>query len=61
MSPDHLVPDAPPNFFNNQTIATNQSPQPNTPYVDNSTNWEIVDPNDVQDGEDIPYCDEVGA
>jgi len=56
-----LVPDAPANFFKNQTIATNQNPQPDTPYVDPSTTWEIVDPANVQDGEDIPYCDEVGA
>ena len=48
-------------MFTNQTIATNQNPEPNTPYVDPSTNWEIVNPDDVQDGEDVPFCDEVGA
>lgn len=61
VAPGYLAPPAPPNFFNNQTIATTQNPQPNTPYVDSSTNWEIVNPSDVQPGEDIPYCDEVGA
>jgi hypothetical protein len=69
VSADPLVPNAPQGFFKNQSIATNQNPDPNTPYVppvntDNSQGndgWDAVDPSDVEDGEDIPYCDEVGA
>jgi hypothetical protein len=66
VSTDCLVPDVPEDFFKDQSIATNQNPKPDTPYVDPSTphgddNWEIVDPEDVEDGEDVPYCDEIGA
>jgi hypothetical protein len=54
-----------PDFLKNETIATNQNPTPNTPYVAPITPqddpWEIVKPEDVQDGEDLPYCDEVDA
>jgi LysM repeat protein len=58
-----LVPDAPTGFFQNQTLSTNQDPQPDTPYTPyvDTTQWEIVNPSDVQDGEVLPYCDEVGV
>jgi LysM repeat protein len=67
---DHVAPDVPKDFFKNETIATNEDPQPNTPYVPPSTpstpstpqgddEWEVVDPSDLEDGEDVPYCDEV--
>lgn len=59
-----LVPDAPENFFKDESIATNQNPHPSSPYVDPSTpqgEWEVVNPEDIEDGEDVPYCDEVGA
>lgn len=67
------VPTVPAHFFDYESLATSSEPRPNYIYqpedtlrvVDGGSNhvvdeYEVVDSSDIQDGESLPYCDEVG-